>query len=202
MANLIGNKYGRLTVLEDSGDRCWGGIMWNCQCECGNTINVVGKSLKNGSTTSCGCYRRDLMTIHGESRTRLYEVWENMIDRTTNPNNNKYQNYGGRGISVCDEWKEYINFSNWAKENGYNDSLTIDRIDVNGKYEPSNCRWATQQVQANNRTNNYYITWNDKTQSLKDWSRELNLTYDTLRSRLKRGWSVEKAFTTPKMNYK
>lgn len=149
--NLVGMKFGRLTVMdrESPKSKKTKGL-WVCKCECGNVIKVNTSALKSGNTTSCGCKRketlRQLRTKHGESDTRLYKVWSSMKNRCYNAKDVEYKNYGGRGITVCDEWKDsFVNFSQWAYENGYNKDApkgqcTIDRIDINGCYEPENCR--------------------------------------------------------------
>ena len=125
-----------------------------------------------------------------------------MKARCYNSNQWNYQYYGGRGIKVCDEWKNnYNSFYNWALENGYQDNLSIDRIDTNGNYEPSNCRWVTDKEQKNNTRRNHYITYKGKTQSMSKWAEEINISYTTLRSRINTNkWSIEKAFTTPVNN--
>ena len=143
-------------------------------------------------------------------KTRLSNIFHNMKQRCYNPNDINYKNYGGRGIKLCDEWndreiarnvkgmntKGFIAFKEWSLKNGYADNLTIDRIDVNGDYSPENCRWVSGKVQNNNRRNNHYITYNGKTQSLTLWCSELHLNYYKIQTRLRMGWSVEKAFET------
>lgn len=146
-----------------------------------------------------------------ETHSRLSEIFRSMKKRCYNIKSIQYEYYGGRGIKLCDEWndrtiirisgigytKGFLAFKKWALENGYQDNLSIDRIDVNKNYEPSNCRWVTKQSQANNRRNNKYITYKGKTQSLADWCRELRIKYTTIQDRLELGWSIEKAFETP-----
>lgn len=144
-------------------------------------------------------------------RSRIANTFQGMKNRCYNPNNPAYKNYGARGITICDEWnnkeivkgiarnntKGFLAFKEWALNNGYEANLTIDRIDVNKGYSPNNCRWVDSKVQANNKRNNHYITYNGKTQSLADWCRELKLNYHKTRSRLnKYGFSVKKAFET------
>lgn len=135
---------------------------------------------------------------HGESKTRLFKIWDNMIQRCTNKNYQRYKDYGGRGIEVCKEWKEYTTFRDWAKSHGYSDSLTIDRIDNSKGYNPENCRWVSYREQNNNQRTNYLITYQGDTRTLAEWSRELKICYETLKGRLrKHHWSVERAFSTP-----
>jgi hypothetical protein len=139
------------------------------------------------------------MKIHGGRKTRLYEIWYNMRQRCYNSNIESYKNYGGRGIIVCDEWKnDFVSFRDWALSNGYTESLTLDRIDVNKDYCPENCRWVSQLIQQNNRSNNHYITYNNQNKTLAEWARELNFTYKMLEHRINRGWTIEEAFTIPK----
>lgn len=130
------------------------------------------------------------------SDTRLYEIWRGMKRRCNDGNRKEYQIYGGRGIKVCKEWETSFNaFRNWALNNGYNDTLTIERNDVNGNYEPSNCRWATKKEQANNRRDNKFLTHNGKTLTVAQWAKELNIHENTLRNRIQKGWSEEKIFS-------
>lgn len=169
MSDLIGQKFGRLIVIEKAeshispcGTKC---SMFLCECECGNRIVVQGRNLKNGNTKSCGCHRAEisseLHTIHGNAKrgkeTRLYNVWKSMISRCYYKKNKRYSRYGGRGITVCDEWKHsYESFGKWAIDNGYDENApfgkcTIDRINNDGNYEPNNCRFVDMKIQANNR---------------------------------------------------
>lgn len=159
---VIGEKYGRLTVIEYAGKAKNGSQLVKCVCDCGNEKIVRLCSLRDGSIKSCRCLHNELLakrnriiktTTHGRSRTRLYRIWTHMKQRCYNSNDKKtFCNYGGRGIKVCDEWKDnFIAFQEWALSNGYADDLSIDRIDVNGNYEPSNCRWATMKEQQNNK---------------------------------------------------
>ena len=149
--NLINQKFSKLTVIEFVGIDKNKKAKWLCECECGNTTITNTHNLKSGNTTSCGCSR----TKFKQNIPRLYRIWNGMKTRCSNPNKKEYKNYGGRGIKVCDEWVKYENFYNWAINNGYKHHLTIERINNNGNYEPSNCTWITiQEQQKNKRTTN------------------------------------------------
>ena len=154
--DLTGQVFGHWTVLRF--DRIHNkASMWQCQCSCGTVRSVSGYVLRSGRSTSCGCHSRDFMrsspiaTTHGlkKQNPRLYRTWQNMLNRCRNPNLERYRSYGGRRISVCKEWHDFPTFYKWAMANGYTDELSIDRIDVDGNYEPSNCQWIT--LEENNR---------------------------------------------------
>lgn len=205
--DLTGIRFGRLTVVERRGSSKQGEPLWYCVCDCGNTNIVRAQSLKKGHTKSCGCLSAEMVACrhitHGKKGTRLYDVWKNMKKRCFNANSPNYKDYGGRGITVCEEWKDdFKSFYDWAMDNGYDESalrgkFTIDRIDVNGNYEPSNCRWATAEEQNNNKRINRMLTYAGKTQTLEQWARETGINRQTIRNRIdKFHWSVEKALTT------
>lgn len=147
---IIGERYGRLTVLEKTSNKRGNSCYYRCKCDCGKTCEVLSFRIGK-STMSCGCYKTECIGSHKESTTRLYNIWTQMKRRCLNPKNPSYVNYGGRGVKVCEEWKKYNPFRDWSLANGYANDLTLDRIDVNGNYEPSNCRWATKSQQVINR---------------------------------------------------
>lgn len=202
LVDLTGKKFGRLTVVSRAENSKSGKSRWLCVCECGNECIVHGDSLKNGNTKSCGCIRReanhDRATTHGMSNTPLFAVWCAMVSRCKNPNNKSYKHYGARGINVCGEWLDSSKFIEWAIKNGYADGLTIERIDVNKGYEPSNCKWITRKEQARNKTNNVMIEIDGTSKCLPEWCEEYGMNYYTVYQRIKKlGWEPKKALTTP-----
>lgn len=153
---MSGKKCGRLTVVEyayTSDKRAF----WKCVCECGSVCIIFGKSLRSGATQSCGCLQRERASkankTHGKSKTRLYAIWEAMKRRTGNSNQWNYKYYGGRGIKLCNEWKRFEVFQEWAVKNGYQEKLSIERVDVDGNYEPKNCTWIPVSQQQSNKRN-------------------------------------------------
>lgn len=198
--DLTGAVFGRLTVVgRCESEKPQKSSVWLCQCLCGNRVVVQRNNLRSGHTRSCGCLKKEFSfaAAHGQTDTRLFRIWSLMKDRCKNRNTQSFKSYGGREISVCDEWNNFQTFYDWAMANGYSDDLTIDRIDVNGNYSPDNCRWATVKEQQNNRRNNHFVTYNGKTQTIAQWSEELGINQSTLLQRInKLGWGVEKAFET------
>lgn len=192
--DITGQKYGMLTVIKQA-PRKDKKIKWICKCECGNETIVSSGDLKNGHTKSCGC----LKLKHGKRNTRIYKIWQSMKNRCYYENDICYQNYGGRGITICKEWlDDFQVFYEWAIANGYQENLTIDRIDTNGNYEPTNCRWATMKEQQNNRTTNKLITFNGETKTMKQWAEFVGIPYRRLQDRIASGWDIEKALYTKK----
>lgn len=203
--DLTGKVFGRLSVLYRDNDSVTKSgrrhARWMCRCECGKLTSVNADALTSGRTVSCGCFRNELLSkrqkTHGDTSTRLYGVWSSMKSRCLNSSNAHYGEYGGRGITVCDEWKEsYESFKSWAVESGYELGKSIDRIDVNGNYEPENCRWVTSVAQANNRRSNRMFTFNGETHNLTEWSALFGINPKTLFNRIYSGWSFERAITT------
>lgn len=192
--NLIGNKYGLLTVvgIGKRGTYSKGTFkQWHCICECGNEIDVRTTYLKSGHTQSCGCLRNKTITKHGMCHTRLYSIWQNMKARCE-----KHKNYAGRGIKVCDEWQsDFRIFHQWAISNGYKDDLELDRIDNDGNYEPSNCRWVTHLENNRNKRTNHFLTYNGVTRTLSEWQEVTGIPYQEIRRRLNSGKSIKEALT-------
>ena len=208
LKDLTGQKFNRWTVIERAENDKRGQAQWKCVCDCGNVSIVGGKDLRLNKSKSCGCLQKETASqvakTHGKSKTRLYRIWNVMRQRCKNPKVPEYKRYGGRGISVCCQWENsFLDFYDWAIHHGYSDSLSIDRINVNGNYEPSNCRWATAIEQARNKRNMRLIEYNGEKKTLIEWTETLKLNYLRVKSRLQKGnWSIEEAFTTPKMKSK
>lgn len=199
MINLVGRKFGRLFVIQKVNNNKRGDLCWLCRCSCGQRKIVVGRNLKSGNTQSCGCLQNTNRIKHGHStRSKVsttYESWHQMIQRCTNFKNKKYQRYGGRGIVVCERWGKFLNFLiDMGEKPTKNHS--IDRINNDGDYCKSNCRWATMKQQARNTSRNCLIQFNGKIQCIAMWAEEVGIQYNTIRFRLKRGWSIHKALTT------
>lgn len=194
--DLTGQKFGRLTVLEFVPNNKPHSY-WKCKCECGQLKTIPTKDLKK--VTSCGCLKKEQNKksniTHGGFGTRLYECWISIKQRCQNPTSQAYKNYGGRGIKVCDEWlNDFTAFYNWAMNNGYSDELTIERIDVNGNYEPFNCMWTDMKAQARNRRNNIVLNYDGIDMTLIEIAEKLGLKYTTLHSRYTRGDRGERLF--------
>lgn len=193
-----GIKYGRLTAIKMIEGRK--PIYWLCKCDCGNYDEVRASNLQSGAVKSCGCLNDEAITKHNQAHSRLYKVFNSLKQRCLNPNNKGYKNYGGRGITVCNEWLDkkngFVNFYNWAIASGYDENAkfqecTIDRINVNGNYEPKNCRWVTNKEQALNKTDSRIFEYKGKRQTLKEWSEELNVSYKILQSHTHKGENIE-----------
>lgn len=201
--DLTGKRFGRLEVIgfHDTGSRK---TYYVCQCDCGNVKVIRADALVGGMTKSCGCLKKEQDKInltanhsHKMSGTRLYEIWQGMKSRCYKKHDARYGRYGGRGVIVCEEWKnDFKAFYDWAISNGYSDKLTIDRIDNNGNYEPKNCRWATMKEQCNNRNSNINITIGNTTKNLMQWCETFNVDYKTVYARYQRNGfeSIDRLF--------
>lgn len=194
--DLTGSKFGSLTVLKEVGKTKNNMKLWECECSCGNRVVVPTNNLKSGHTKSCGCAWKNSITKHGKCDTRLYSIWRNMKQRCYNCKNKAFNNYGGRGISVSNEWKEsFERFYEWSISHGYSKDLQLDRVDNNGNYEPENCRWVTRTENNRNKRTNHFITFNEETHTLKEWGELKGINYQVILWRLKKGWSLEDALT-------
>lgn len=195
--DLTGKKFGQLTVIRIAIDIPYVRKKWLCKCDCGNEIIVQSGNLQSGHSTRCkACQLEDARKNnikHGMTGTKLYGVWNTMINRCENPNTKSYCDYGAKGISVCEEWHDAKNFFDWALANGYKEGLEIDRIDTSGGYCSENCRWITRLKNANNKTNNRIISYNGEEKTLAEWARYYGVDYKLLHGRLSRGYSLENA---------
>lgn len=205
LIDLTGRTYGAWKVLERAENDKKGRSRWLCRCKCGTERIVAGSNLRTGESKSCGCeqykYLSDLNSVHHKEPRRLYNIWANMKSRCYNPQNLSYKNYGGRGISVCEEWThDFISFREWAFSNGYADDLSIDRIDNDGDYTPLNCRWATNEEQSNNRRSNVQIEYEGEVHTLAEWRKKIGITKSAIEGRRNRNWSVERMLNEPQHN--
>lgn len=192
-----GNQYGFLTVIKRHGLDKQGQYTFECRCICGNTTIVTGSNLRSGNSRSCGCQGIGV-EHHKESKTKLYRIWAGIIARTEIHSATGYEIYGGRGIRVCNEWRSsFVAFRDWAYSNGYEDGLTIERMNNDGPYSPDNCRWATIKEQANNKRNTVWITSNGETRNVQEWAKILDVRPGTIRERIIRGWSEDDAINRP-----
>lgn len=196
LIDFTGKRFGKLIVVSKSDSAkstksSYTETQWICKCDCGNLIVVRHSTLTRGKN-NCGCLPKFMPIKHGKSHTRIHGIWIGMRQRCNNPNYIEFDNYGGRGIRVCNEWDcSFESFYDWAINNEYSDKLTIDRIDVNGNYEPSNCRWATLKEQANNKRDTLYLTYNGETLPFETMCKKYHVNYHTAYIRFKKGWSAD-----------
>jgi hypothetical protein len=200
--DLSNKKFGRLTVIKFLGLDNYNQAQWMCECDCGNERQVKTSKLTSGVIISCGCLNYSTTSenkiVHGMANTIIYKRWAGIKGRCCNPKNHAYKDYGGRGIKICDEWKEdFVAFYSWAMENGYNENLSIDRIDVNGNYTPDNCRWVTSIEQQNNTRHNILLTVNGVTHTVAEWAKIVGVTRHLIYNRLANGWQVNEDLFLP-----
>lgn len=194
--DITGQTYGDLYVIDGYGSVC------TCRCSCGATVNIRKGNLRSGHTQSCGCRCSEVcgnnFTTHGSTGSRLHNIWRDIKKRCLNKNYKQFYLYGGRGITICPEWLDYANFANWSLSHGYADNLTIERINVNGNYEPNNCTWIPAPLQARNKRTNHFVEHNGKRLTLAEWSKQTGIRQGTISYRLSHGWTAEQALTTPR----
>lgn len=199
-----GTVYGRLTVIEETDPYFTPQNKpvkrFNCKCICGSIVKVYGYSLRNGHTSSCGCYNKAVITTHGHTKTRTYKTWCSMRERCSNPNSPDYFRYGERGIKVCPEWEQ--SYDQFLLDMGERpDSMSLDRIDVNKGYSPQNCKWSTPHEQSRNMRSNFNIEIDGQVKCLMDWCTQYGLerhNYFYVWARIRKGWDPKEALTTPK----
>ena len=207
--DLIGQRFGRLVVINEIKERKKHKIMWLCQCDCGSTLEVLGECLRTGRTQSCGCWQKETTSErfrkYDPCYRRIRNIFKKMKRRCYAPDCSDYYLYGARGITICDEWldSEYgvQKFIEWSLNNGYQDSLSIDRIDNNKGYSPDNCRWTDAKNQARNRRNARTLTYNGETLCLAEWEERTGISQMTIRRRIESGWPADKALSEP-INHK
>jgi hypothetical protein len=198
LTDRLGQRYGRLLVTERAPNKSAKdtNARWKCVCECGRETVQYGQDLKKGKVVSCGCWNEEKKFKHGMASTNVYGVWQQIHQRCGNPRAPSFENYGGRGIKVCERWKSFENF---VADMGIRpDGYSIDRINNDGDYEPSNCRWATTAQQLNNKRNSRVLELNGERKTIAEWSEKFGIDWHTIRSRVDRyGWTIERALTTP-----
>lgn len=190
LIDLTGQTFGKWTVLKKATSNNKH-ILWKCKCSCGTERLIDGYALRKGLTRSCGC-SKDKRT-----KTRLYRIWVGILDRTTHSNRPRAYDYIDRGITICEEWKNWETFKEWAIKNGYTDTLSIDRINNNDGYYPENCRWTDSKIQSRNKRNNIIVTINGESHVLSDWCKILGLSRESVKSRIKYGLTPYQALTIP-----
>lgn len=204
--DLSGKKFGKLTAIRRTDDYIspsgHHATRWLCQCDCGNTVYIAAHQLKSGKTKSCGCYQKERASesnrTHGLSKERLYFTWKDMRSRCQNPRSKEYANYGGRGILLCKEWEDYLKFREWALSHGYQENLTIDRIDNDKGYCPENCRWATRTQQNRNMRRNHHVTYHGKDYIAAELARKAGIGKSVFLNRImNEGFTVEEAVELP-----
>lgn len=202
---LCGKRFGNLTAIKYVGVDKGRHKYWLFKCDCGNEPIAELSNVKSGRTISCGCIQNkrtiESHTTHGLTHTKIYGRYKAMVARCYRPSTKSYVNYGGRGIKICDEWLDkkdgFVNFYNWAIENGYSEELSLDRIDVDGNYEPSNCRWVSQKIQSNNIRNTIYATYRGYTFPIGIWAEITKIPREMIDRRIRHGWSITQVLRVP-----
>ena len=198
LKNEIGNRFGRLFVTSRAVNLKDGTARWVCMCDCGKSVTNTGVALRSGVIVSCGCYMRETKIKHMRCFTPEYKSWQGMKERCHNPQSKDFARYGGRGVHVCDKWRDSF-------EAFYNDmgprvrGLSIERIDNNGHYSPDNCAWATVKEQSNNRRSSHFITFNGETRTVSQWAKLIGITHAAIQKRLKKSKDIAYALS-PKMD--
>jgi hypothetical protein len=195
--SLVGQTFGRLSVVRYAFTGSHRRAFWHCRCECGRECDVPSQSLLRGQSRSCGCLHLEAISTHGLSKTRLYRVWKEMHGRCYRPKNNRYALYGARGIIVCKRWHDLAAF---VEDVGEPPTPThqLERMDNDGNYEPLNCKWATPTEQARNRRNTIVVEYRGESRALAQWCDDLSLPYREMRRRIvDRDWTPTRAFETP-----
>ena len=201
--DLTGIRYGNLIVLEKAESSKTGCARWRCRCElCGSETVVFASHLKSGRTKMCSKCEKKRRVTHGLSHDPIYTVWKAMLRRCETPESEHYRDYGGRGITVCEDWHDLRIFAEWAYSSGFDPTAeigecTIERMDVNGNYRPDNCFWANMKAQGRNRRNNHLLQTTDGSKTITELSESAGILVTTVSGRLSRGWSVEAALNTP-----
>lgn len=215
--DISGLRFGLLTVTSQQGTDKHRNALWSCLCDCGNTTITTGHALRAGKTKSCGCLQKKAASksitvfnnsgkrssgrfAHGESKTRIHNIWTKMRRRCSDSKYEHYDRYGGRGISVCEEWQSYTAFRDWALSNGYQEGLEIDRIDNNGNYEPNNCRWTTRKEQMRNRENTVFVCVQGEKKPLIELCEIYGANYKYAHAKYKKGFPIEEIFAETKLN--
>lgn len=191
--DISGQRFGRLTALRRDGRTSDGKASWRFRCDCGNEATIAARVVRLGNSQSCGCLAAERRTKHGLCGTRLYRVWDGMHQRCENPNHSSYHLYGGRGITICGQWAKFAAFAEWALANGYADDLEIDRTDVNGNYEPSNCRFVTRTENARNTRVTTFVSFKGERIALADLADRIGIPKNTIRTRMRAGQTLEEA---------
>ena len=199
MNDLTGKRFGKLVAIEAVGRDKHRYVVWRCKCDCGKECIVSAGNIKK--TKSCGCWNTEAIimrnTSHGGSQSKLYKVWASIKQRCSNSKNKRYKDYGGRGITLCDEWKDFEPFKEWALENGYREGLQLDRVDNNKGYSPNNCRFVEAKENCRNKRDNVFITVENKTGTISEWAEMSGIPAKAISKRLKAGWGAKDAVSIP-----